>query len=194
MLVVTAEQMREMDRLTIQKYAVSSLVLMERAGEAITEAILKRFGKVARKGVLIVAGKGNNGGDGFVVARLLKQKHIPCEVILLAKPDELSSDAARNHQAYLKIRGKVAHVTAGKLDRLADCMSSKGVLVDAILGTGVKNEVRGLYADAITFMNAAGIPIVAVDIPSGLHTDKGMPLDVSIQAEMTVALGYPKLG
>ena len=194
MLVVTAEQMREMDRLTIQKYAVSSLVLMERAGEAITEAILKRFGKVARKGVLIVAGKGNNGGDGFVVARLLKQKHIPCEVILLAKPDELSSDAARNHQAYLKIRGKVVHVTAGKLDRLADCMSGKGVLVDAILGTGVKNEVRGLYADAITFMNAAGIPIVAVDIPSGLHTDKGMPLDVSIQAEMTVALGYPKLG
>ena len=194
MIVVTAEQMREMDRLTIQKYGVSSLILMERAGEGIAEGILKRFGKIAKKGVLVVAGKGNNGGDGFVVARLLKQKHIPCEVVLLAKPEELSPDAARNHHVYLKVRGRVVEVTEGRLDRLSDSMSGKGLLVDAILGTGMKNDVRGLYADAITLMNAAGIPIVAVDIPSGLHTDKGVPLGVSIQSEMTITLGYPKIG
>ncbi|MBI1998128.1 MAG: bifunctional ADP-dependent NAD(P)H-hydrate dehydratase/NAD(P)H-hydrate epimerase, partial [Deltaproteobacteria bacterium] len=85
MFVVTAEQMREMDRLTIQEYGVPSLELMERAGEGIARAIIERFSKAARKGVLIVAGKGNNGGDGFVVARLLKQKRIPCEVALLAR-------------------------------------------------------------------------------------------------------------
>jgi ADP-dependent NAD(P)H-hydrate dehydratase / NAD(P)H-hydrate epimerase len=193
MLVVTAEEMREMDRLTIQKYGVSSLVLMERAGEGIADA-LKRFGRAGKMGVLVVAGKGNNGGDGLVVARLLKQKHIPCEVVLLAKRDELSPDAARNYKEFLKVRGKVVEATEGGLDRLAERLSGKGVLVDAILGTGIKDEVRGLYAEAITLMNASGVPIVAVDIPSGLHTDKGTPLGVSIQAEMTVSLGYPKLG
>ncbi|HET9550850.1 MAG TPA: NAD(P)H-hydrate epimerase, partial [Candidatus Binatia bacterium] len=77
MIVVTAEQMREMDRLTIQKYGVPSLTLMERAGQAVTQASLQNFAHNARQGVLIVAGKGNNGGDGFVVARLLKKKRIP---------------------------------------------------------------------------------------------------------------------
>src|SRR5437867_13078590 len=193
MLVVTAEEMREMDRLTIQKYGVSSLVLMERAGEGIADA-LKRFGRAGKMGVLVVAGKGNNGGDGLVVARLLKQKHIPCEVVLLAKRDELSPDAARNYKEFLKVRGKVVEATEGGLDRLAERMSGKRLLVDTILGTGIKDEVRSLYAEAITLMNASGVSIVAVDIPSGLHTDKGTPLGVSIQAEMTVSLGYPKLG
>jgi NAD(P)H-hydrate epimerase len=194
MIVVTAEQMREMDRLTIQNYGVSSLTLMERAGERIADAILKRFGKAAKKGVLVVAGKGNNGGDGFVVARLLKKKRVPCEVALLATRDELSPDAARNHLAYLKIKGKVVEITEGKLDRLAQSTIGKGLIVDAIFGTGMKNDVRGFYAEAITVMNTSGIPIVAVDMPSGLHTDCGTPLGVAIQAELTVSLGYPKLG
>ena len=116
MLVVTAEQMREMDRLTIQKHGVPSLTLMERAGEGITAAILKSFAAAAKKGVLIVAGKGNNGGDGFVVARLLKKKRIPCEVALLAKRTELSPDAAHNCRAFEKLRGKVTEITAGGLE------------------------------------------------------------------------------
>jgi hypothetical protein len=80
------------------------------------------------------------------------------------------------------------------LGLLRERMRGKGLLVDAILGTGTKNTVRGVYAEAITLMNASGVPIVAVDIPSGLDTDRGMPLGVAIQAEMTVALAYPKLG
>ncbi|HXK28364.1 MAG TPA: NAD(P)H-hydrate dehydratase [Candidatus Binatia bacterium] len=194
MLVVTAAQMREMDRLTIQEYGVPSLDLMERAGEGIAKAIIERFSKAARKGVLIVAGKGNNGGDGFVVARLLKRKRIPCEVALLARRDELTPDAAHNLSAFLKRRGKVVEIGVNGLEQLGRRMSKNGLLVDAILGTGVKSEVRGLYAEAITLMNASGLPIVAVDISSGLDTDRGVPLGVSIQAEMTVALGYPKLG
>jgi ADP-dependent NAD(P)H-hydrate dehydratase / NAD(P)H-hydrate epimerase len=194
MIVVTAEQMREMDRLTIQKYGVPSLNLMERAGEGITQAILENFTRAAKKGVLVVAGKGNNGGDGLVVARLLKKKRIPCEVALLARKDELSPDAAHNLRAYTKLRGKVTEVGQTSLDLLSEAMRDKGLLVDAILGTGTKDAVRGFYAEAITLMNASGVPIVAVDIPSGLDTDRGLPLGVAIQAEMTVALAYPKLG
>ena len=194
MFVVTAAQMREMDRLTIQKYGVPSLTLMERAGEGITKAILGRFGRAAKKGVLVVAGKGNNGGDGLVVARLLKKKRIPCEVVILARRNELSPDAAHNLGAYLKLRGRVTEITEGSLDRLSERIHGKGLLVDAILGTGIKSAVSGLYAEAIALMNACGAPIVAVDIPSGLDTDNGTPLGVAVQAEMTVALAYPKLG
>ena len=194
MIVVTAQEMRELDRLTIEKYGVPSLALMERAGAGITQTILERFTRPAKKGALIVAGKGNNGGDGFVVARLLKKKRIPCAVALLARKNELSPDAAHNLHAFLKLKGKVFEVPADGVELLRQQMGGKGLLVDAILGTGMKNEVRGFYAEAITLMNASGLPVVAVDIPSGLHTDTGMPLGVAVQAEITVSLGYPKLG
>jgi len=194
MIVVTTAQMRELDRLTIQKYATPSLTLMERAGGGIATAILRRFARAAKKGVLVVAGKGNNGGDGFVVARLLRKKRIRCEVVLLARPDALSPDAAQNLRAWLKRKGKVTEIDANKLDLLGQRIAKNGLLVDAILGTGTKNNVTGLFADALMLMNASGLPTVAVDIPSGLDSDNGQPLGEAIQAEMTVSLGYPKLG
>jgi ADP-dependent NAD(P)H-hydrate dehydratase / NAD(P)H-hydrate epimerase len=191
MIVVTAAQMREMDRLTIQKYGVPSLTLMERAGQGIAQAIVERFLRNAKKGVLVVAGKGNNGGDGFVVARLLKKKRIPCEVALLARRDELSPDAAHNLNAFLKLKGQVNEIGVNHAGLLGERARKSGLVVDAILGTGVKSEVRGLYADAITSINAW---VVAVDIPSGVHTDTGAPLGVAVQSEMTVALGFAKRG
>jgi NAD(P)H-hydrate epimerase len=194
MIVVTSAQMRELDRLTIQKYQTPSLMLMERAGEGIAAAILERFARAAKKGVLVVAGKGNNGGDGFVVARLLKKKRIPCEVTLLARRAELTPDAAHNLRAWVKLKGKLSEIAADKLELLSQRIAKNGLLVDAILGTGMKNAVTGLFAETITLMNASGLPIVAVDIPSGMDSDKGHPLGVAIQAEMTVSLGYPKLG
>ena len=194
MIVVTAEQMREMDRLTIQKYGVPSLVLMERAGQAIAQTIIRRFGRNAKRGVLVVAGKGNNGGDGLVVARLLKKKRLPCEVALLAQRDELSNDASDNLRAYQKVKGKLTEIGANGLDLLSRRISKNALIVDAMLGTGTKNAVRGLFAEAITMINASGLPVVAVDIPSGLDTDRGTPLGVAVRAQATVALGYPKLG
>jgi NAD(P)H-hydrate epimerase len=115
-------------------------------------------------------------------------------VALLARRQEVSPDAAYNLRAFQKLKGKVTEIPAGDLESLSQRIDKNALLVDAILGTGMSNEVRGLFADAITLMNASGLPIVAVDIPSGLDTDKGVPLGVAIQAEMTVALGYPKLG
>jgi ADP-dependent NAD(P)H-hydrate dehydratase / NAD(P)H-hydrate epimerase len=194
MIVVTAEQMREIDRLTIEKYGTPSLTLMERGGAGVARAILQRFGDAVSKGVLILAGKGNNGGDGFVVGRLLRQQRISCEIALLAKRNEISIDAAHNLEAYLTAGGKVFDIDVDRLALLNDSIAGKGLLVDAILGTGTKNEIRGLYADTIRAMNESGLPIVAIDIPSGLDTDKGTPLGMCIQAAMTVALAYPKLG
>lgn len=194
MIVATAEEMRRMDRLTIEKYGVPGLALMERAGEGVARALLERFERAAKKGVLVVAGKGNNGGDGLVVARLLKKKRIRCEVALLARKGDLSRDAGENLRAYLKAGGKVFAVIDGAGAELASRLQGKGLLVDAIFGTGLKTEVRGLYSDAIALMNASGLPIVAVDIPSGLDTDLGRPLGNAIQADMTVTLGYPKTG
>jgi hydroxyethylthiazole kinase-like uncharacterized protein yjeF len=194
MFVVTAEEMREMDRLTIQEYGVPSLTLMERAGAGVSAAILENFSAAAKRGVLIVAGKGNNGGDGFVVARLLKKQRIRCAVALLAKREELSPDAAHNCRVFEKSKGRVMEIAGDGLDFLARQIADHGLLVDAILGTGVKNEVQGLYAEAITLMNVSGLPIVAVDIPSGLDTDRGVALGVAIQAETTIALGYAKIG
>ncbi len=194
MLVVTAEEMRELDRLTIEKYGVPSLTLMERAGEGVFKATLERFPKAVKKGVLIVVGRGNNGGDGLVVARYLKKKRIPCEVVLLNQKENLSRDSAENLRAYLKFKGKVSQVKGDPLSLLSQKFKGHGILIDAILGTGLKQEVRGLYADVIEAMNASGLPIVAVDIPSGLDADGGRPLGVAVQAEATVTFGYPKLG
>ena len=143
MIVVSAEEMRELDRLTIQRFGVPSLTLMERAGKEIAQAILERFGGNAKKGVLIVAGKGNNGGDGFVIARLLKQKRISCEVALLARTDELSPDAGHNLRAFLKLKGKVTEIASDNLALLRQRLSKNGLIVDAILGTGMKSEEIG---------------------------------------------------
>ena len=194
MIVVTSEQMREMDQLTIHKYGTPSLTLMERAGAAVVKALLARFAEPVAKGVAVVAGKGNNGGDGLVVARLLREQGLSCEIVLLAKPNEISIDAAHNLEAYLRAGGKVVDIDGDRVALLNDLIAGKGLLVDAILGTGTKNEIRGVYADAIRAMNGSGLPIVAVDIPSGLDADRGTPLGVCVQAAMTVALAYPKLG
>ncbi|MBI2998240.1 MAG: NAD(P)H-hydrate dehydratase [Deltaproteobacteria bacterium] len=182
-----------MDRLTIQEYGVPGLVLMERAGIAVAEALMGSFGRVARRGVLVVAGKGNNGGDGLVIARHLKAKKIPCDVVLLGRGEDLSRDAAENLRAYRKRRGRVFEAD-GSLVPVRERLKGKGLLVDAILGTGLKEEVRGIYAEAIKMMNGSGLPIVAVDLPSGLDSDRGRPLGATIKASLTVTLGFPKLG
>lgn len=194
MVVVSSEEMRELDRLTIEEHEVPSLTLMERAGKGVAEALLRRFGRAAKRGVLVVAGKGNNGGDGLVVARYLRRKKIPCEVILLAKREEISKDAAHNLRAYLEAKGRVFEAAPDSLGLLSQRLKGKKLLVDAILGTGLTKEVSGFYAEVIHWMNASGLPVVAVDVPSGLDADRGRPLGVAVQAKMTVTFGCPKVG
>ena len=172
--------MREMDRLTIQKYGVPSLTLMERAGEGITKAILERFGRAAKKGVLIVAGKGNNGGDGLVVARLLKKKKIPCEV---ANPGAERTNCRRMPLtilgAYLKLRGKVTEITEGSLDLLSERIRRQGIARGCDSRDRNKKRCSRALCRGDHTHECGGVPIVAVDIPSGLDTDSGTPLGVA---------------
>jgi NAD(P)H-hydrate epimerase len=195
MFVVTAKEMRELDRLTIEEYGVPGQVLMERAGAGATEALLKQFPQARTSSVLIVAGKGNNGGDGFVVARLLKKQGVKCEVILTAKKTEVKGDALLNLKAFLNLRGRVTEVCEpAQLDLVRKKLQQCQLVVDALLGTGLSAPVQGLLAGVIDLINASGAPVVAIDIPSGLDSDRGEPLGTAVQAELTVTFGYPKLG
>lgn len=193
--VVTAEEMRELDRLTIETHGIPSHVLMERAGAAVVEALLDSFPHARKTPVLVFAGKGNNGGDGFVVARLLKKKGVRCEVVLTAKKTEVQGDALRNLNAFVGLRGRVTEITEPThLDLVQDKLNRCGLIVDALLGTGLNVPVRGLMAALVDLINTSGVPVVAVDIPSGLDANSGQVLGTAVQTELTVTFGFPKLG
>jgi ADP-dependent NAD(P)H-hydrate dehydratase / NAD(P)H-hydrate epimerase len=195
MYVVTAQEMRELEQLTIEHSGTPSHVLMERAGVGATEALLAAFPHARTAPVLVFAGKGNNGGDGFVIARLLKKQGIACEVVLAAKKTEVTGDALRNLTTFVQLRGRVTEITdATHYDRIQQKLGSCGLIVDALLGTGLNAPVRGLMADLIEMMNASGVPVLAVDIPSGLDADRGVVLGTAVKAALTVTFGYPKLG
>ncbi|MGE4093809.1 MAG: NAD(P)H-hydrate dehydratase [Candidatus Binatia bacterium] len=193
--MVSAREMRELDRLTIEHYGTPGHVLMERAGAGATVALLKAFPQVRTSSVLVIAGKGNNGGDGFVMARLLKKEGVACEVVLAAKKSELRGDALRNLRAFTRLRGRVTEVTEPEQGVLVqEKLRGCGLVVDALLGTGLNTPVQGTVATLIELINASGVPVVAVDIPSGLDADRGVPLGTAVRAALTVTFGYPKFG
>lgn len=194
MYVLTAQEMRQLDHLTINVHKISSLTLMERAGQAVVDVILKRWTQLAKRGVLVVAGKGNNGGDGLVIARLLKDREFPCEVACVAQERELSPDAATNLERYRTVGGLFTEIPLGDVDSLNQRILEKGLLVDALLGTGLSRPLDGFLAGVVELMNTSGVPVVAVDTPSGLDSDRGVPQGATIQAEVTVTFGYPKIG
>ena len=168
MKIVTAAEMREIDRATSQKYGVPSLTLMENAGTAVAEFVVSQNPSAYRIGV--ICGKGNNGGDGFVAARKLKAAGREVRVVLLAEPSELRGDAA---EMFRKL--PMAPVIVRSAEELEEeqvrAVFESEVLLDAILGTGFKPPVSGLYAEAIRLLNASSAPVVAVDIPSGADAD-----------------------
>lgn len=166
MRITTAAEMREIDRVTTEKYGVPSLTLMENAGTGVADFILRRYPEAQR--ITVVCGKGNNGGDGFVVARKLHDAGRTVEVILFARPDELKGDAAAMFQ---NLRAASVETSQQLTVEFSRAVASCDLIVDAILGTGFKPPVKGLYAEAITAMNRSGKPVVAVDIPSGAESD-----------------------
>jgi ADP-dependent NAD(P)H-hydrate dehydratase / NAD(P)H-hydrate epimerase len=195
--LVTAAEMRTLDRLTIERYGTPGHVLMERAGRGATEALLACLPRLRRAGrrAVIVAGKGNNGGDGFVIARLLRRRGVRTEVVLLGRAAAVGGDAARMLRAYRTGRAPLHEIEDGAhLGVLARALDGADVVVDAIFGTGLDKPVRGLHAEAIELINASGVPVFAVDIPSGLNADTGMPMGTAIQAEATATFGFAKLG
>ena len=168
MKIVTAAEMRAIDRATSERFGVPSLTLMENAGTAVAEHVLAYY-KSAHK-ITVVCGKGNNGGDGFVAARHLHARGKLVRVILLADPAELKGDAAEMYHK-LPIDAEIVRSSEElKSDRVRPLFSAD-LCIDAILGTGFKPPVQGLYAEAVAALNAAQAPIIAVDIPSGADAD-----------------------
>lgn len=168
MKIVSASEMREIDRATSARFGVPSLTLMENAGTAVADYVATRYASAFRIGV--ICGKGNNGGDGFVAARKLRAANREVRVLLLCDPSELRGDAA---EMYHKL--PVVSMAAGTSEELGSDLArsvfDSDLLVDAILGTGFRPPVSGLYAEAIALLNTSRAPVIAVDIPSGADAD-----------------------
>lgn len=191
MKLVTVAQMREMDRKTIEEYGLPGMVLMENAGRAVAEAAWELLPTDGGR-VLVIAGKGNNGGDGFVAARHLNARGVEVAVLLLCSAEELKGDAATNchyaQQIEITVLEKPDDETIIGAIELAD------VIVDAILGTGLNGEVQGRAREVIEMLEFAAAPIVAVDIPSGLHADTGQVLGAAVEAHLTTSFALAKSG
>jgi hydroxyethylthiazole kinase-like uncharacterized protein yjeF len=190
MKIITAAEMREIDRASSERFGVPSLTLMENAGSAVAEFVVARYPSAERVGV--ICGKGNNGGDGFVAARKLKAAGREVRVVLLAEPAELRGDAAE-----MFARLPVAPVIVRNGDRLeqeqARAVFESEVVLDAILGTGFKPPVSGLYAEAIRLLNASPALVVAVDIPSGADADvMGEQTGTVARADAVVTFTAPR--
>lgn len=188
MKITTAAEMRQIDQSTSEVFKLPSIELMEHAGTAVAELVLRYYSGAQTIGV--ICGKGNNGGDGFVAARRLRELGKDVRVLLLADSAELRGDAAEMYD-----RMKVAPIIVKKAEELREReILQCDLLIDAILGTGFRPPVTGLYAQAIEAMNASGVPIIAVDIPSGADADATAPDSTSLRtrADAVVTFTAPR--
>jgi len=193
--VVTAGEMKELDRAAVEDYGILGLVLMENAGRRVVEVIEGVLGSLSDKSITVFVGKGNNGGDGLVAARHLLNAGARVKVLSLAPPEEFSGDAKINLNIWRKMEQKVyfIHQVDGiNIVRLV--LLNTDLIVDAIYGTGFRGEIDERVGRIIEVLNGSGKPIVAVDIPSGLEADTGRVKGPCIRAAHTVTFGLPKLG
>src|SRR5262245_39204875 len=182
--------MRELDRWTIE-HQTPGLELMERAGAGAARILRAEWPRV-RGPVVVCCGKGNNGGDGFVLATHLRRARVGVEVWLVSRVADVRGDAAEMLRRW---RGAVTTVeTSGQIEALRRRLERAGVVVDALLGTGLNAPVTGVLETVIDTVNAAGRPVLAIDIPSGLSSDTGRPLGAAVRATATATFGLPKLG
>ena len=204
MKILTAQQMRELDRMTVERCGIPYATLMETAGSRVVEAILAK----GRPGfATILCGKGNNGGDGAVIARLLWMRGVPVEFGLVGKLEETKGEARENFEIVKRLADTDARSGGCGIifSEIHDEDDLKGILfpdliVDALFGTGITRPVEGLYAKAIELINERkqmlpdSTRVVAVDIPSGLSSDSAQPFGPHIEADLTVSFSAPKIG
>jgi NAD(P)H-hydrate epimerase len=191
--MLTRDEVRAIDRRAIEEYSVPGVVLMENAGRGAAELLLS----LAVHGrVVVCCGKGNNGGDGFVIARHLDNRRVPVRVLLFGRPEELSGDAAVNFAIIQRAGLPIATHAKTPLDLAAVRTELAGAewVVDALFGTGLSGPVRAPFDQVITAINESGARVLAVDIPSGLDCDTGRPLGATVRARHTATFVAPKKG
>jgi NAD(P)H-hydrate epimerase len=187
---LTRAQTRAFDRRAIEEFGIPALVLMENAGRG-TVDILQALG--VRGPLLVCCGKGNNGGDGLVIARHLANRAIPARVLLFAQPDELSDDAKVQWRIVERLQ-LAAQTWNGDERLLTDALAQAEWVVDALFGTGLAGPMRPPFDRIAALIDAAAARVLAVDIPSGLDSDTGLPMGATIRAEHTVTFVAPKAG
>jgi NAD(P)H-hydrate epimerase len=193
LIYVTPDEMKRIDAFAIKEIGIPGVVLMENAGRAVFEAAYKSLAG-SNLPALVLCGRGNNGGDGFVVARHLINNGIETHVFLVGGISRIKGDARVNLRILKKMGTPINRVTAKGLPELRHKMKGCGIIIDALLGTGLSGEVTGLYRDVIALINEAGCPVLAIDIPSGLDGATGKPLGIAVVANMTVTFQLPKTG
>jgi ADP-dependent NAD(P)H-hydrate dehydratase / NAD(P)H-hydrate epimerase len=200
MYLVTAKEMQEMDRKTIESFGIPGMVLMENAARGAVEALLSRIDGKKIKKIAVLAGRGNNGGDGFVMARYLMEKGFKINVFLLASKEGVKGDAAANLKLFETL---CEHSDTGSLIEIPSQEEFNNfklkilhhdLFIDALLGTGLNAEVRGIMKSAIELMNASAKPVFSVDIPSGLSADTGQVLGTAVKAFATATFAFAKIG
>ncbi len=195
MRLLTADEMRELDRQTIEQIGIPGVVLMENAGRAATQHLERRFGHLHPGPVLVMAGKGNNGGDGYVMARHLLDRRWQVITVVVASPEEIAGDARTNLEALLNCGGEVLFAESEpELAAVLETHGGASLVVDALFGTGLSSAVRGLYAPAINWINTSPAPVLAVDIPSGVDATDGRILGCAVRADLTVSFAFAKVG
>jgi len=190
-----AEQMRRLDNETIETCGIPDLVLMENAGIGAVQAIMEMYGELEGRTVMIAAGRGNNGGDGLVIARHVLQRGGMPFVFLLAEPEQITGAAAVNLKIVENLNIPLHPVTGKEeLQGLENQLAQSDLIIDAIFGIGLTRPVNGYLAQVIEMINRAAAPMVSIDIASGLDSDRGVPRGISIKADLTVTCGLAKPG
>jgi len=194
MRVLNSAQMKEADRRTISDIGIPALVLMENAGRQAVAAMEAMYSDLSERQVAILCGRGNNGGDGFVVARTLVQRGVDVSVFLIGRVAEVRGDARTNLEILGRLGITVVEIADSQawelhFSEVSDCT----LIVDAIFGTGINAPISGLIESVIADVNASGIPVVAIDLPSGLTADSPEPIGPTVDAALTVTLAAPKL-
>jgi NAD(P)H-hydrate epimerase len=183
--------MRALDRTAIEQFGIVEELLMENAGQAVYFVLLNEFG-IKGKRFVVFCGLGNNGGDGFVVARKIHSNGGAVKVFTLGDPARLKGAARLNFDIVSRLPIEVRQLEL--IDKVEADVAHCDAIVDAILGTGLTRNVEGLYRDVIELINDSGKPVFSVDIPSGVHGDTGQVMGTAVRADYTVTFGLPKLG
>ncbi len=192
MKIVTAEQMRNIDRRAVKDFGIPGLVLMENAAAAIMAEMEKFFDGLDGMRVGILCGKGNNGGDGLALARRLRIRGVPVRVALLAATNAVSGEAKVNLAILRKTDVEIKQNASTQA--IADVVGWSDIVVDALLGVGLSQPLKGTYAFAVELMNASGKLVVAVDVPTGVNADTGEVIGSAVRADLTVTMALLKRG
>ena len=195
MKIVTAEQMRSIDRKAITEYGIPGIVLMENAGIRTVELIEELLQSPSDKQVIILSGPGNNGGDGFVIARHLINSGVEVILFFRGTPDQLTDDARINYEILVKMEATIAPLqTEEDLNQFTLALLTGDLFVDALYGAGFKGSLNAFETQIASVVNWCKLPVVAVDIPSGVEADSGKVNGEAIRADYTVTFGLPKMG